>query len=270
MDPLTWFLLISAGVSAVAGGIAQKKSVQTAKRNTDLTILANQKNAELAFERDKEQLAYQNQYNTPEAQMARFKKAGLNPNLIYSQGNPGNQTTIARYQAPNVQYNYKPFDVTAITKPLTDLPQQFLQAKILYNQGEISKSQASIQKSIAEFARTKQITELSMTMTQKRMLEKLELMNLAEFESLFQASKNSVGGMSWELRPGMSEKFLEYMLGKLAQPMANVTSTTTSTEFQKMQNDMYKSMKIIGTAMPALNPLLDAIKLYYFGAKSSK
>lgn len=32
----------------------------------------------------------QNAYNLPEAQMQRFKDAGLNPNLIYGQGNSGN------------------------------------------------------------------------------------------------------------------------------------------------------------------------------------
>lgn len=34
--------------------------------------------------------ALQNKYNTPEAQMERFKQAGLNPNLIYGQGTSGN------------------------------------------------------------------------------------------------------------------------------------------------------------------------------------
>lgn len=32
----------------------------------------------------------QNSYNTPQAQMQRFQDAGLNPNLIYGQGNAGN------------------------------------------------------------------------------------------------------------------------------------------------------------------------------------
>lgn len=35
-----------------------------------------------------------NAYNTPEAQMARYMKAGLNPNLIYSQGSSGNMTPL--------------------------------------------------------------------------------------------------------------------------------------------------------------------------------
>lgn len=35
----------------------------------------------------------QNDYNSPSAQMARFKAAGLNPNLIYGQGTPGNASS---------------------------------------------------------------------------------------------------------------------------------------------------------------------------------
>lgn len=35
----------------------------------------------------------QNQYNTPQAQMERYKAAGLNPNLIYSQGSSGNASS---------------------------------------------------------------------------------------------------------------------------------------------------------------------------------
>lgn len=42
----------------------------------------------------------QNEYNAPSAQMQRFRDAGLNPNLIYSQGNPGNAAQLSR---PDVQ-----------------------------------------------------------------------------------------------------------------------------------------------------------------------
>lgn len=37
----------------------------------------------------------QNEYNTPAMQMQRFKDAGLNPNLIYGQGNAGNAGAVA-------------------------------------------------------------------------------------------------------------------------------------------------------------------------------
>lgn len=49
----------------------------------------------------------QNAYNAPAAQMQRFKDAGLNPNLIYGQGNAGNATPVrstdsARTNAPQL------------------------------------------------------------------------------------------------------------------------------------------------------------------------
>lgn len=44
----------------------------------------------------------QNEYNAPAAQMARFKAAGLNPNLIYGQGTPGNATTRPEFARPNL------------------------------------------------------------------------------------------------------------------------------------------------------------------------
>lgn len=36
----------------------------------------------------------QNEYNSPQSQMARYKEAGLNPHLIYGQGNNGNASPI--------------------------------------------------------------------------------------------------------------------------------------------------------------------------------
>lgn len=77
---------IMAGISAISQGIAQRRQ--------------NKKNLELAkFQNDANQAAIdrQNAYNTPAAQMARYKDAGLNPNLIYSQGSSGNQSSISQY-----------------------------------------------------------------------------------------------------------------------------------------------------------------------------
>jgi len=42
----------------------------------------------------------QNEYNSPQAQMKRFQEAGLNPNLIYGQGNSGPSGNLA---VPDVQ-----------------------------------------------------------------------------------------------------------------------------------------------------------------------
>lgn len=91
-------------------------SSEVAKRNTDKTIAANKAQAEYAYSQEQEQWNRQNAYNSPEAQMARYKAAGLNPNSIYGSGagSSGNATQLPKYNAPSLQYNYR---------PLVDVPQ---------------------------------------------------------------------------------------------------------------------------------------------------
>lgn len=59
-----------------------------------------------------ELMKYQLDYNSPAAQMGRFKDAGLNPNLVYGQGTPGNLESPPRY--PDI----KGPDFSAVTAQL--------------------------------------------------------------------------------------------------------------------------------------------------------
>jgi len=61
--------------------------------------------AKYEFKKNKEMWELNNQYNTPLAQMNRFKAAGLNPALMYGQGTPGNSQSAPKYEAP--QYDSK-------------------------------------------------------------------------------------------------------------------------------------------------------------------
>lgn len=102
------------GGSGIIGGLAaagasiynSRQANKTAKENTDKTLAANKAEAELAYQRAVEMWHMQNAYNDPAAQMARFKNAGLNPNLIYGQGNPGNASAPPQYQPPDMQHRY--------------------------------------------------------------------------------------------------------------------------------------------------------------------
>ena len=67
-------------------------------------FMVNYALSEYEFDRNKEMWNLMNEYNTPQAQMQRFKEAGLNPMLIYQQGTPGNATSPAQYQKPNIQF----------------------------------------------------------------------------------------------------------------------------------------------------------------------
>lgn len=91
LDPVT----ASAGASVLntGGGI-----ISTAMSNQ-----ANRKAADLAWKRNKKMWHMQNAYNTPLQQMQRFKEAGLNPNLIYGQGNPGNASSAPQYNPPTYE-----------------------------------------------------------------------------------------------------------------------------------------------------------------------
>jgi hypothetical protein len=51
---------------------------------------------------------YMNEYNSPKAQMARLKEAGLNPNLVYGSGNAVTQSASSNSQAQAPQVDTKP------------------------------------------------------------------------------------------------------------------------------------------------------------------
>lgn len=81
----------------------------------------------------------QNAYNTPLAQMERYRAAGLNPNLIYGNGvsSAGNASSAPQYEAPR----YKGIDLSSIL-----MFQQFenlnAQNQLLANQTELARTQA--------------------------------------------------------------------------------------------------------------------------------
>lgn len=88
--------LISGGASLLGSAFGAIGSAQATKAN-------NRANLELAkyqYSQNLEQWHRQNEYNSPSAQMQRFKEAGLNPNLIYGQGSNGNATSSPQFESP--------------------------------------------------------------------------------------------------------------------------------------------------------------------------
>lgn len=59
------------------------------------------------YRNDMAMMQYQLDYNSPKNQMARFLEAGLNPNLVYGQGTPGNLESPPKYphtDAPDMSF----------------------------------------------------------------------------------------------------------------------------------------------------------------------
>lgn len=103
-------------------------SAEQQKRLQEMTAKANKDLAEFGYNKDLEMWQRMNEYNSPAAQMARFQEAGLNPHLIYGQGNAGNASSMPNYQAPRVNFDYKPADISGVIGQYQDF--QMRQAQI--------------------------------------------------------------------------------------------------------------------------------------------
>lgn len=83
-------------LGSVSGGLFGKSSQDSANK-------ANMELAKYKYEKDLEMWNRQNDYNTPAAQMSRYAQAGLNPNLVYDQGNNGNASSAPSFDVPEMK-----------------------------------------------------------------------------------------------------------------------------------------------------------------------
>lgn len=87
---------VGSVVGSVAGSLLGNKSQQNANK-------ANMELAKYKYEKDLEMWNRQNDYNTPSAQMMRYAQAGINPNLVVSQGNSGNSGGMPDFAQPEMK-----------------------------------------------------------------------------------------------------------------------------------------------------------------------
>lgn len=141
MDPIT-IAAIASATSSAGGGVLNAVSQSR----------QNKKNRQFAVD----MWNRQNEYNTPQMQMQRFKEAGLNPNLIYGQGNAGNAGAV---QSPEMQApqwgdalsKAVPAGVQAITS-MYDLDLKSAQTDNLHAQNVVLQNEASLK--AAQVAKT--------------------------------------------------------------------------------------------------------------------
>lgn len=177
--------ILNAGAGMLSSYIQNENSrrmAEASKYNTDKTIEANKQLAEYQFLKNREMWDLMNQYNSPLSQMNRFQEAGLNPNLIYSKGQPGLAASQVQYQAPTVQYDYKAktlpdYQDVVLKQTLSAL--QMAQAKKL--EAETKHSEVEAQKTIIENDLNRKLNPLLLDYQNlKNEKEKREIGNLME------------------------------------------------------------------------------------------
>lgn len=100
--------LIIQAATAIGQHILNRRA---AKKESQYNASAQQAVNQQAFEQNKQMVMLQNRYNSPLAQMGRFAEAGLNPNLMYSQGNAGNQERAPTIDPPQIHREFSPMQI---------------------------------------------------------------------------------------------------------------------------------------------------------------
>lgn len=159
MNPSIGSALIS-GVSSLFGGMsgnaAAVKAVQEQNRG-------NMELAKYAYSQNLAQWERENQYNTPAAQLARMRDAGLNPNLMYGDTNAGGISAKSpTYDAPHLSaYTGQGATGQYIGAAVGDTINKYIAAETQMSQNELIKTQAKAQQQQVINMRTQNLRELA-------------------------------------------------------------------------------------------------------------
>mgnify|MGYP000146861332 CR=1 FL=1 len=104
---------VIGGLGGVIGGATSAKQ---SRRNLRAQIKHNREMAEYAYSKNLEQWHRQNEYNSPENQMARLRAAGINPKtVIGGSGATGNTAaTLPAYQEPRTDFSKRQASLQAL------------------------------------------------------------------------------------------------------------------------------------------------------------
>jgi len=131
----TAFKAKNIGTTIAAANAGAQLLTNRAQKRTNLEMYDRQRADALA------DWNRQNQYNSPEAQMTRFKEAGLNPHLIYGQMTTAQPIKTPEAKSPNyVAPQANPDDFNILGRQYA-LETQRLQAENMEKQGELIKAQ---------------------------------------------------------------------------------------------------------------------------------
>lgn len=249
MEPITTtaaaIAAASAGANALATGAQNKKS-----RAFSREMYQTQKADNIAF------WNMQNEYNSPEAQMERLKRAGLNPNMVYDKG--GAIQPAGNISTPDVQSaQFRTPDFGSIG---TSLVQGYFDTRIKQAQYDNLKAQntETINRSINIAADTAYKVKQTDGQDTANRLARLTLFPMAEAAYLDNQKKladinftNDTNARAAALQsPNLEQAMLNVARTKFGLQMdatqkrkmeQEIRNLTSSNEFQKIQNELAKN-----------------------------
>lgn len=125
--------------------------IDTAKWAAEFTQTTQLQDKQNQFNLDMWNL--QNEYNSPQAQMQRFQEAGLNPNLMYSQGTAGNNANAPAKNVPDYSRSWdrlsRTFNLVNLMNSIAELKKNSAEAQIAEIQAERDWSHMEGDKALA-------------------------------------------------------------------------------------------------------------------------
>lgn len=110
--------VIGAGLGGTSSLLQNVFNNSNSKRAVRRQLDANKQLADYQYNLNMSAWREQNAYNTPTAQMQRYKDAGLNPNLVVSQGNSGNAGAPPTYDRPEAGNSFVPTKLEGLSSIL--------------------------------------------------------------------------------------------------------------------------------------------------------
>lgn len=247
-------------IAALGGLGSSAMAVGAARRNTDRTIAANRQMAEYAYSQDKQMsdLAYrrdiemwerQNLYNSPEAQMARLRSAGLNPNMVYGSGSVAGMQSGSppsynppAFKAPDIQYRNQALQIPEVIGQYQDFQMQKAQIDNVKAQTENIHARTineSFRKILLEFgAKTSEFEfgrKQDLAPFQQEIMEKQAEKSGVDVATAIQALRNmSQEELQRKLDIRYKEKGLDIQAVDLERKQADLL-------FQRFRNDWMKA-----------------------------
>jgi hypothetical protein len=284
MEPITTAAAITAAAGAIGGGANAYATGKQNKKSRAFSreMYQTQKADNIAF------WNMQNEYNTPEAQMERLKKAGLNPNMVYDKG--GAIQPAGNISTPDVQSaQFRTPDFGAIG---TNIVQGYFDTRIKQAQYDNLKAQntETINRSLNIAADTAYKVKQTDGQDTANKLSRLTLFPMAEAAWLenqkkiadtnftndanFRAAAMQAPNMEQALvniaRSKLGMELDKTQMNKMEQEIRNLASTNA---FQNIQNEMARNGVMPGDnvfmrmAAEYLEGLLGKSE-YYIGKKA--
>lgn len=132
--------LAQAAVSAGSGMFGIKRQYKYNKKMAALQNKYNRQNAQWLYDKNLELTKFQLDYDSPQKQMERFKAAGLNPNLIYGSGTPGNMGAPMKMDLPPAASAQPPDVQGPIQAAFGPIMEQMARFKLMNSQANLTNS----------------------------------------------------------------------------------------------------------------------------------